>query len=71
MVVEAGGERGADGGVAVLAGAQGGRVAEGHRDPHIRRVEMSVHFLEGWALEPQRNLREDYAKFYNHGKGPY
>ena len=52
MVVEAGGERRADGGVAVLAGAQGGRVAEGHRDPDIRRVEMSVHFLEGWALEP-------------------
>ena len=44
-MVEAGGQRGADHGVPVLAGAQRGRVAERHRDPHIRRVEMSVHFL--------------------------
>ena len=33
------------------------------------RMEMSEHVHQD--LELQTNLRDDYAKFYNHGEGPY
>ena len=33
------------------------------------RMEMSEHVHQD--LELQTNHREDYAKFYDHGEGPY
>ena len=33
------------------------------------RMEMSEHVHQ--YLELQTNLRDDYAKFYNHREGPY
>ena len=36
----------------------------------VVRLLSDLDLLLAPALELQTNLREDYAKFYNHGEGP-
>ena len=38
---------------------------------HLLRSSVHHDIYPDYPLELQTNLREDYAKFYNHGKGPY
>ena len=39
--------------------------------PHPRITQLTASPQPQCSLELQTNLPEDYAKFYNHGEGPY